>query len=117
MIGAERTCPLLVPVTVTEYVPGDTLFLVSTINVDVPEFVIELGLNLAVTNFGKELIESVTVPVNPLPGISETTYVVLPFLGTVLLVGETEIEKSPTTTSVTLVLLVIGPLVPLIVSV
>ena len=72
MIGAERTCPLLVPLTVIEYVPGATFFLVSTINEDVPELVTELGENLAVTNFGNPLIENVTIPVNPVPGITET---------------------------------------------
>lgn len=73
VIGTERTCPLLVPRTVNAYVPRATFFLVSSVNVVVPDVVTELGENRAVTCFGKELIENVTGPVNPLPGTSVTT--------------------------------------------
>ena len=72
MISAVRTCPLLVPLMVKEYVPGATLFLVSTIKVVVPEAVTEVGVNLAVTNFGSPLTEKVTMPVNPVPGAIDT---------------------------------------------
>jgi len=65
---------------------------------------------------GRALIENVTGPVNPVPGTSVTAYVVFPFLGTVRLGGETESEKLPATLSVTVVLRVIGPLVPVMVS-
>ena len=116
MIGTERTCPLLVPLTVNAYVPRATFFLVSSVNVVVPDVVTDVGENRAVTFCGRALIENVTGPVNPVPGTSVTTYVVFPFLGTVRLGGETESEKLPATLSVTVVLRVIGPLVPVMVS-
>jgi len=116
-MGTVRTCPLLVPVTVSEYVPAATFFLVSSINVVVPDVVTELGENRAVTNFGNALIENVTVPVNPVPGSNETTYDAVAPLETVWVACAREIAKLPETTSVTFVLLVIGPLAALIVSV
>jgi hypothetical protein len=115
VIGTERTRPLLVPLTVIAYVPLATFFFVSSVSVDVADPVIEAVENRAVTNLGKGPTDSVTLPVNPAPGLTETVYVALFPLVTVLLVGDSEIEKSPATISVTLALLVTGPLVPLIV--
>ena len=51
--------------------------LVLTVSVEDPEVVIELGLKLAMAPWGSPLALRLTVPVNPLDGVTLTVYVVL----------------------------------------
>src|SRR5262249_26279871 len=97
--------------------PAPAFFLVSTVNVDMPEFTTDGGLNLTLEFLGAPLWVSVTVPVKPAPPVIVTVYVATPPLLIVTLGGAAEIAKSPLTTSVTLTLWLTGPLVPVIVSV
>ena len=117
MMFAEWTRLPLVPVTMRTYEPGATFLLLLTLSTEAPEFTTDEGVNLALVNFGSPLTESVTVPLNPVPPAIVTVYAAAPPRTIVALEGVAEIEKSPLTTSVTLVVRVTGPLAPLIVSV
>ena len=55
----------LVPVMVKVRVPGVAVLLTCTLTVDIPDFVTELGLNVAVTPEPCPLTLKLTVPVNP----------------------------------------------------
>ena len=103
-----------VPVMVSVYVPRATFLFVLIVSVDVPEPEMVDGLNDAVANFGGPLMASAIVP-EP-PGLAVMVYVVRPEGAIVRLEGVTDREKSPLTTSVTVVVRVNGPLVPLTVS-
>ncbi len=77
-----------------------------------------LGLNVQVLFGGHPLTVRLTIPLKVFTGVSVTVYVAVWPRTTVVAVGEAEIEKSGTiTTSVTLVLWVMVPSVPVIVRV
>ena len=111
---AVCTTPAEVPEMVSGYVPRATFLLVLIVSVDVPEPEIVEGLNDAFANFGRPLMASVIVPENP--GLAATVYVVRPAGAIVRLEGVTDREKFPLTTSVTVVVRVNGPLVPVMTS-
>jgi hypothetical protein len=91
-------------------------FPVLTVMVDVPEPLIVLGLNDAVAPEGKPLTLSITVPLKPFTAATFAVYVVLaPFL-TVCDAG-VAVRVKVDTTSVTVVLCVRLPLVPVMVNV
>jgi hypothetical protein len=86
-----------------------------TVIVELP--VAGFGLNDAAAPDGSPLELSETEPVKPAAGVTDTAYVVDEPLVTVLLAGVAESEKSGAeTTSVTFVLCVSEPLVPVIVT-
>ncbi len=60
----------LVPVMVKGYVPAGVEQLVETVSVEDPELLIEAGLKLGVAPLGKPLTPRLTVPVNPLSGLT-----------------------------------------------
>jgi len=66
-----RACPLL-PVIVSWYVPAGAEKLVATLSVVEPEVFKVEGLNDPVAPVGSPLTLKLTVPVNPLPGVSVT---------------------------------------------
>jgi hypothetical protein len=91
--------------------------LVATVSTDVPDWTMDVGLKVAVANFGKPPTERFTVPENPCSAATATLYVVPAPRTVVWLDGVEDNEKSPTTftTSVTVADRMSGPLVPLIV--
>jgi len=106
----------LVPLTVNVYVPTGVFFDVETVIVEDPEPITVLGLNVAVAFAGNPLALNVTVPLKPFTGATFAVYVVpAPFL-TVCDAG-VAVRVKLDTTSVTVVLCVILPLVPVMVSV
>jgi hypothetical protein len=111
----------LVPVTVSVYVPAGVAVLVVTDIVDDPEPVTEVGLNEALAPAGNPLPERLTVPPNPPDPVTVALYEVPVPAVTVCEAGAAETEKSPTTgaltTSVTVAVCVVLPLVPVIVNV
>lgn len=105
----------IVPVMFKVKVPVG-FFPVLTVMVDVPEPLIVLGLNDAVAPEGKPLTLSITVPLKPFTAATFAVYVVLaPFL-TVCDAG-VAVRVKVDTTSVTVVLCVRLPLVPVMVNV
>ena len=100
----EWTMLPLVPVMIKEYIPAAAFLLVSTVNVELPEFTTDGGLNLMLEFLGAPLRVNVTVPEKPEPPAMVTVYVPTPPLLIVALAGDAEIAKSPLTTSVTLTL-------------
>ena len=100
--------------TVSVYVPPVTFLFELIVRVEVPAFTRDDGVNFACTNLGNPVTDKVRRPEKPWL-VTVTAYVVEPVLVIVLLVGVTETEKAPTTTSVTPAVRVTGPLVPVIV--
>ena len=106
----------LPPLTLNVYVPTGVFFDVETVMVEDPEPTTVLGLNVAVAFAGNPLALNVTVPLKPFTDVTFAVYVVLaPFL-TVCDAGVAPRVKL-CTTSVTVVLCVILPLVPVMVNV
>ena len=79
-------------------VPDATLRFVATVIAALPPLVMTDGENLAFANLGSPLAINVTVPENPVPGVTVTVYVVLPPLEIVAVDGDTVKEKSPLVT-------------------
>ena len=77
--------------------------MVSTVSVDVPEFTMDAGLNFAVVFLGTPPTDRLTVLMNPGPAVTLTVNVATPPRAIVLDAGVAAIEKSPVTTSVTVV--------------
>ena len=67
---------------------------VVTVNVELPDPLIEDGTNDADTPAGKPVVESAMLPEYPLSAVVETVYVVESPAFTVLLGGVAPIEKS-----------------------
>ena len=61
-------CPVIVSVAL----PGGVLLLVCTVNMEVPDPVIDVGFNEAVAPAGRPLTDKFTVPVNPFGAVSLT---------------------------------------------
>lgn len=111
----------LVPVMVRVRVPGVALRLTNTDRVELPEPVMDVGLNVGVTRPPWPLTLRFTVPAKPFTPVTVTVDVPVVSRVTLMLVGESEIEKSGFgagfTTSVTVVECDRLPLVPLMVRV
>jgi hypothetical protein len=111
----------LVPVMVKVRVPGVALRPTVTVRVELPEPVMAVGLKLALTRPPWPVTLRFTVPAKPFSPVTVTVDVPLVLRGTVMLVGESAIEKSGAgaglTTSVTVVECTRLPLVPVMVSV
>ncbi len=111
----------LVPVIVSVKVPVDAVLEGATVRVTVPEPVTVVLLNRACVPDPNPLKLRVTVPANPFNAVTVTVYE--PWLprATVRLAGVAEIEKSATaeefTTSVTVAVWTVAPLVPVMVIV
>lgn len=75
--GCVSIPPELVPVTAITNVPAGVPLVVETVNVDVPDPLIDVGLKLAVTPVGDAttFADKVTLPVNPFPGVREIVVV------------------------------------------
>jgi hypothetical protein len=85
--------PVMVMVNVPVAVPPPAPVKVS---VDVPDPPVTLaGLKLALTPDGSALVDSETVPLNPLSGVIVTVVVAEPLLDIVRLVGDALMLKSP----------------------
>lgn len=112
--GTECATAPLVPVIVSVYVPVGAFFLTEIASVELPALTIDAGLNLPVTALGNPVTASVTVPVKPAPMVT----VVDPLLprAMVMLAGDTDIEKSASTTRVTVTVWLIVPVVPVTAS-
>jgi hypothetical protein len=97
----------LVPVMVKVRVPGVALRPTNTDRVEGPEPVMDVGLNVGVTRDPWPLTLRFTVPAKPFTPVTVTVDIPLVPRVTVMLVGESEIEKSGVgaglTTSVTVV--------------
>ena len=106
----------LVPVIFREKVPTGVFFMVDTVTVELPDPVTEVGLKVAVASAGKPLTLNATTPLNPFTAVIFAVYVVLAPFFTVCEPGVAEIVKLDTT-SVTVVLWVRLPLVPVMVKV
>jgi hypothetical protein len=106
----------LVPLIVSVNVPRGVLDFVETVIVELPEPVMEPGLNDAVARDGNPLTLRLTLPLNPLLGVTVTVYVVEFPRFTERVAGDAEIEKlggfAEFTVSVTLVVWVKLPDVP-----
>jgi len=96
-------------------VPVGVLRMVLTFKVEEPD-VMDEGLKLAFARRGSPLTLKLTVPLKPEPGVTLTVQRALEPRETVALEGVTATEKSALTTSVTLAVCVIAPLVALIVN-
>jgi hypothetical protein len=111
----------LVPVMVKVRVPGVALRPTVTVRVEFPEPVMDVGLKLALTRDPWPLTLRFTVPAKPFTPVTVTVDCPVVLRATVMLVGESEIEKSGLgaglTTSVTVVECTRLPLVPVMVSV
>jgi hypothetical protein len=84
--------PVMVMVNTPVWVPGP---LPVNVSVDVPLPPVTLaGLKLAVTPVGSALVESVTVPLNPLSEVIVTVVDVEPLLDIVRLEGDALMLKS-----------------------
>lgn len=110
----------LVPVIVKVKVPAGVVALVVTDMVDDPEPVTEAGLKLALAPAGNPLTLKLTLLANPPDPVTVAVYDVFPPAVTVAEAGVAEMEKSPTTgaftTSVTVVVWLRVPLVPVMVN-
>ena len=62
-----RTVPPLVPLMTRVYVPLATFLRVSTVNVDVPELTMVVGVNWTFVWPGTPLTDSAIVPTKPVP--------------------------------------------------
>ena len=117
----ERLKLPLVPVMVKVRVPGVALRPTVTVRVELPEPVMDVGLKLVLTRDPWPLTLKFTVPAKPFSPVTVTVDVPLVLRDKVMLVGESEIEKSGVgaglTTSVTVVECTRLPLVPVMVSV
>ena len=106
----------LVPWIVKLNVPRGVLDFVETVIVELPEPVMDAGLNVAVARDGKPLTPRLTLPLNPLLGVIVTVYVVEFPRFTEREPGDAEIVKlggfAEFTVSVTLVVCVKLPDVP-----
>ena len=102
-------------------VPGVALRPTDTDRVELPEPVMAVGLKLALTRPPWPVTLRFTVPVKPFTPVTVTVDVPVVLRVTVMLVGESEIEKSGVgaalTTSVTVVECTRLPLVPVMVRV
>jgi len=102
-------------------VPSAALRPTVTESVELPEPVMDAGLKLVLTRDPWPLTLRLTVPAKPFTPVTVTVDVPVVLRGTVMLVGESEIEKSGAgaglTTSVTVVECTRLPLVPVMVSV
>jgi hypothetical protein len=107
--------PPLVPIMLNVNVPAGVFLVVEIVTTVFPLPVIEVGLNLAVAFAGKPLALKVTTPLNPFIGLTVAVYVVLDPLLTVCEAGDGTMVKLDTV-SVTAVLWVTFPLVPLMVK-
>ena len=111
----------LVPVMVKVRVPSVALRPTVTVRVELPEPVMDVGLKLVLTRDPWPLTLRFTVPAKPFSPVTVTVDVPLVPRDKVMLVGESEIEKSGLgaglTTSVTVVECTRLPLVPVMVSV
>ena len=118
--AVECTRLPLVPVMVSVKVPDGVVVLVLTDIVDEPEPVTEVGLKLALAPAGNPLTLKVTLLAKPPEPVTVVVYDVFPPAATVAEAGVAEMEKSPTTgaftTSVTKVVWLTVPLVPVIVN-
>ena len=85
---------MVAPEIVNVEVPDGVELRVLMVNVDDPEPVIVVGLNVPVAPAGKPLTPRVTVSENPPEPATLTLYVVLLPCSTVWLAGEAEKEKS-----------------------
>ena len=97
-------------------VPVGVFLPVETVRVECPLPVTEGGLNMPVAFAGKPLTPKVTTPLNPFTAFTFAVYVVLAPLLTVCVEGDAERVKLDTT-SVTVVLWVRLPLVPVMAKV
>jgi len=105
------------PVMVIVYVPTGAVVLAA--KVTTLEVLEETGLNAAVTPLGVPEAESETLPVNGLTSVIVMVTLQLPPWGSVQVVGEDAIVKLPvdeTTVPVTVVVAVVVPEVPVMVS-
>jgi hypothetical protein len=85
--------PVMVMVNTPVWVPGP---LPVNVSVEVPPPPVTLaGLKLALTPVGSPLVESVTVPLNPLSEVMVTVVDVEPLFDIVRLEGEALMLKSP----------------------
>ena len=108
----SETGPLL-PIMVRLNVPEGVFLVVETVKTEFPPPVTEGGANVPVVFAGKPLTLKVTTALNPFCGLTVAVYVVLaPFL-TVCTAGDGTTVKLDTD-SVTVVLCVMLPLVPVI---
>jgi hypothetical protein len=107
--------PPLVPIMFNVNVPAGVFLVVEIVTTVFPLPVIEVGLNLAVALAGKPLTLKVTTPLNPFIGLTVAVYVVLDPLLTVCDAGDGTMVKLDTV-SVTAVLWVTLPLVPVMVK-
>jgi hypothetical protein len=106
----------LAPVTVTVAAP--TVAVADAANVSVLAPVVGLGLNVAVTPAGNVPTLRVTLPVKPLTGVTLTALVPDPPTTTLALAADSEkLGWLPFTVRVILVVCVIVPLTPVIVTV
>jgi hypothetical protein len=87
----------LVPVIVIVEVPGTALVVALNVSVEVPDPLIELGLNDAVTPDGRPLALKFTVPENGPAGFTVMLIVALPPAATFCVVGVADSEKSGVT--------------------
>lgn len=110
----DLVAPLLVPLMLKAYVPAGVFLEVEIVKTEFPAPVTEVGLNVAVAFAGKPLTLKVTTPLNPFCGLTVAVNVVLDPLLTVCAAGDGTMLKLPTV-SVTDVLAVILPLVPVMV--
>ena len=106
--------PPLVPLMLKVNVPEGVCLVVEIVVTVVPLPVTEVGLNVAVVPAGKPLTLKVTTPLNPFCGVTVAVYVVLDPLLTVRVAGDGYMVKLDIV-SVTEVLVVILPLVPVMV--
>jgi hypothetical protein len=104
----------LLPIMVRLNVPVGVCLVVETVKTEFPPPVIEVGLKVPVAFAGKPLTLKVTAPLNPFTGVATAVYVVLDPFFTVCAAGDGYIVKVDID-SVTVVLRVMLPLVPVIV--
>lgn len=114
LVDSEST--LLVPIMVKVNVPAGVFLVVETVKTEFPPPVIEVGLKIPVAFAGKPLTLKVTTPLNPFCGLTVAVYVVLAPLLMFCAAGDGTTVKLDTD-SVTAVLCVMLPLVPVIVMV
>lgn len=97
----------LVPVIVKGKLPDGVVVLVVTEMVDEPEPITEAGLKVAFAPAGNPLMVKLTFPLNPPDPVTVAVYDVPAPAVTVCEDGVAEMEKSPTTTGVTVRLTVV----------
>lgn len=111
----------LVPVIVSVFVPVGVVASVVTDSVDVPEPVMEGGLNVPVASAGKPVTPSETAPLKPFTAVTVCVYVVPAPCTNDCVDGEEVMLKSGVTVALTMSVIVVVwvsvPLAPVIVSV